>query len=173
MEISPEFVKLFDANQWHIYRAIRRKGMNHLEAQEAVSQTFINLSKMQDTIVYADEKKVRSLFIKAGVNCAIDMFRSTSQDVERLKGWFAEKSNILETRKSIDHILGVHHALSKLPEQDRWLAWRYWALEYSLQEIVEDLASRGVEWSRQYLHKYLRKVVRPSLKAELSKEGFK
>lgn len=170
MQANEEFVQAFAKNKRAMYMAAKRSGANISEISEAMSQTFMNLMQSQDTIMYSDEKKVRGLFKTAVVNRLYNIIRGSSRDDERLKVWVSTHA---PASMPLYDTLSVHQALARLSEQDRWLAWRYWALEYSLQEIVEDLKERSVYWSRQYLHKYLRKVVRPALRTALESEGFR
>lgn len=159
--MSVELEEAFKKNKNLMYKAARGAGANHAEAQDAVGAAWAKLSKMRDTISYVDEKKVRGLFCLMAKNEAIRAHDKTVLDVMAVDQSFPQMMSA--PVGSMDRAIWVHQALSKLDDMERFIAWNYWALEYSLQEVCDMLAERDVEWTRQNLHKYLRKTLQPKL----------
>jgi len=162
-----ELEKAFIKNRRNMYRTARNLGATHAEAQDAMSKALINIVKMQDTILYADEKKVKGLFYVITRRVCQKLFKKMQLD--KSLEWHTEATAMDSSVRSIERALLVHQALAELPETERFIAWNYWALEYSLRDVCEMLKERGIEWTRQNLHKFLRKILKPKLKTILLK----
>lgn len=155
----------FQKNKSFMYSAARSVGANHAQAQDAVSVATQWIMKMKDTVSYADEKKLRGLMCQAAKHAAMKGYHKAQLDHNMAE--YHETSPMYKSVGDVERQIWVHQALAKLSELERFVAWKYYALENSLQEVCDELALGGTEWTRQNLHKFLRGTVKPKLKSLL------
>lgn len=171
-----EFETAFEKYHRDMYRVVRKTGVPHTRAQDAVQEAARRLSQMS-TISYVEPNRVKGLFCKVAINCGKSIMTKVS-GTNRLHEEYAEATiqPPVYGKKERETLISitVHRALSQLPELDSYLAWKYFALEMSLREISEDLVlEKGLNWDHIRVHRHLRKVVKPALRKALDELGGK
>jgi RNA polymerase sigma factor (sigma-70 family) len=170
-----EFESAFERYHRDMYRSVRRSGVPHERAEDAVQEAAKRLSQM-NTIQYMDPGRTRGLFCKVAINCGRTIM-SKNGHVNKMHEEYGDAvatttQSISRKEKETVISITVHRALSQLPELDSYLAWKYYALEMSLREIAEDLqVDKGMKWDHVRIHRHLKKVVKPALKAALETLG--
>jgi RNA polymerase sigma factor (sigma-70 family) len=153
-------------------------GLNHAQAEDCVQESAEKLAQMH-TISYIEQKRVKNLFCTVALNHARDMVRrmkSISKGVDSfgVDQLIEDSQASRMSRKERETIISltVHRALAKLTDIESYVAWRYYAMEMSLREIVEDLfKDKGLKWSHVRLMRFIRKIVKPKLKEKLKEIG--
>lgn len=164
-----------EENRIHMIRAALRVGCSPAEAEDAVSYATYRLLKIQDTLDYTNPGKLRGVFCAMTKQCAFNNYKKEKKNLvdNLVVDWIHNKSYKSNPERSYETTISVHEALAKMPELEREIAWKYFALEYSLQMICEDLYTAGKKgWSRQYLNNFIRKYVKPMLRANLMEAGY-